>query len=341
MSGGRLLRVALVGATGTVGREILELLESRRFPLQELLPVASDRSLGEAVEWLGHSLPVETEIPQLDGLDLMFLAVPREAAPVWIERALAAGVACIDLSGALAGREDVPLLAADLAPAADALQAPVLACPSAAALALALVLAPLEPAAGLRRVVVSLLLPASAAGRRGVAALEGETVALFNQQDFEDDSVFPHGIAFDCVPSPAEAPRHRVARCEAELAGELGRLLGRTVPTAVSSVQVPIFAGMGLAVALETERPLDPQSCEEVLEKAPGVSVWRDAMGPGTRASDGREEVLVGRLRPDPSATAPGGGLLLWLSVDPVRLAASNALRLAAARFVAQLGSGS
>lgn len=335
MSGGRLLRVGLVGATGTVGGEILELLETRRFPLQELVPVASERSLGEVVEWLGHALAVETELPGLEGLDLLFLCVPREAALPWIERAVAAGVPCVDLSGAVAERPEAPLLAADLGPAPDALQSPVLGCPSAAALSLALVLSPLDATAGLRRAVVSLLLPAAAAGRRGIAALEGETVALFNQQEWEEESVFPHAVAFDCVPSPPEASRRRIAGSEADLAGEVGRLLGRELPLAVSAVQVPIFSGLGLLLALETERPLDPEACEAVLAKAPGVSLWPDDVGPGTRASAGQSDVFVGRVRPDPSAPPPAGGLLLWLSVDPVRLAATNALRLAAARFAA------
>lgn len=335
MNGGRLLRIGLVGATGTVGGELLELLESRRFPLQELVPVASERSLGETVEWLGHSLPVETELPGLAGLDLLFLCVPRDAALPWLERAVEAGVPCIDLSGAVADRPEVPLLAADLEATPQALQAPVVSCPSAAALALSLVLAPLAAAAGLRRAVVTMLLPAAAAGRRGIAALEAETVALFNQQEWEEGSVFPHAIAFDCVPSPPEASRHRVAGSEAELAGEVGRLLGRELPLAVSAVQVPIFSGLGLVLALETERPLAPEACEDLLAKAPGVAVWTAEVGPGTRASAGQSEVFVGRVRPDPSASPRTGGLLLWLSVDPVRLAATNALRLAAAHFAA------
>lgn len=183
MSEGRLLRVAVVGATGAVGAEVLALLQSRRFPLQEVLPIATERSLGETVELLGHEMPVVTEAVRLEGLDLVLLCAPRGEALAWVRAALEQGVPCIDLSGAAAATDEVPLLDALREPTADALAQPLLASPGGAALAWSRVLGPIDEAAGVRRVVATTLEAASGAGRAGVSALEAETLALFNQQE--------------------------------------------------------------------------------------------------------------------------------------------------------------
>jgi len=324
-----LLRVAVVGATGAMGGELLEQLRERRFPLQELRPIATDRSLGETVDWLGHELPVATEDETLAGLDLVFVCTPPAAALDWVRRALEARVACVDFSGALAGRTEVPLLCADQPFDPDALAAPLLAAPAPAALALARVLAPVRALAGLTRISALLCEPASGAGRAGVDALQAETIALFNQEDLPETG-FDHTIAFDCLPAPAPLDASGASALEARVAGELGRLLGADPPCAVSMLRMPTFAGMGIQLAFETERPLEPAACRERLAKVGGVRIWGLDSGPTTRDAIGDEAVLVGRVRRDPSATL---GLLLWLALDPARLAAANALRLAEARF--------
>ena len=124
-----LLRVAVVGATGAVGTDLVELLQEQRFPLQELRPIATDASLGATVDWLGHDVPVESE-SELRGLDLAFLCLPAEAARDWIARALRANVACIDLSGAVADQAEVPVLAAGLPGAEAASSSPLVSSPA-------------------------------------------------------------------------------------------------------------------------------------------------------------------------------------------------------------------
>lgn len=329
MSPGRLQRVAVVGATGTVGSDLLELLQARRFPLQQLVPIASDRSLGEGVEVLGEDLPVQNEIASLKGLDLIFLCTPRQAALDWIRRALHDEVPCIDLSGAVAHQREIPL---GVAEPGTAPVAPLLSGPSAPALALGRFLAPLVATCGVRRAVATLCLPVSNVGRAGVQALEAETLALFNQQERPEASTFPHPIAFECVPSPGEASIPVASELEESVARDLQRLLGQALPLALAPVQVPTFAGLGITLAVELARPLALAACREALAKAPGVQLWDSPVGPGTRAGVGLEKVLVSRLRPDPSVGPEGGGLLAWLSADPVRLVTDNAVRLAEAR---------
>jgi aspartate-semialdehyde dehydrogenase len=324
-----LLRVAVIGATGALGGELLEQLRERRFPLQELRPVATGHSLGETVDWLGHELPVETELETLRGLDLLFVCTPAAAALDWIRRALEASLACIDFSGALAGRAEVPLLSADRALDAAALAAPVLTAATPAALALARVLAPIRAAAGLTRVSATLCEAASGAGRAGVDALQSETIALFNQEELPE-SELGHALAFDCLPATGPLDAGGESELEARVARELGRLLEAELPRAVTALRVPTFAGMGIQLALETERELAPAACLEQLGKVPGVSAWALPQGPTTRDAIGDADVHVGRVRGDPSARQ---GLLLWLAFDPARLAVTNALRLAEARF--------
>jgi aspartate-semialdehyde dehydrogenase len=324
-----LLRVAVVGATGSLGGELLDQLRERRFPIQELRPIATERSLGETIDWLGHELPVVTDVESLSGLDLVFLCTPAEPALEWVRRALQANVACFDFSGALAARSEVPLLApgADLDPLA--LAAPLVSVPVAPALALTRVLAPLRETGGLKGLVVTLCDSASGAGQRGVDALQAETIALFNQEE-PPETGLPHTLAFDCLPSVGEPDELGNSPVEARVRRELVRLLDHDLPCSIGALRLPIFAGMGIQVALETERELSPERALECLTKAPDVAVWAQAEGPSTRDAIGEEAVQVSRLRRN---GATPHGISMWLTLDPVRVAASHALRVAEARF--------
>jgi aspartate-semialdehyde dehydrogenase len=325
-------RVAVIGATGTLGSDLAQVLGERGYPVAELIPVATDASLGEEVELQGETRAVLTGDVPLRGVDLVFLCVPPDAAAPWIRQALEAKVPCIDLSGSLAGRDDVPVVAADLHPAAEALRHPLVSCPPGPALALALGLAPLQARFGLRRVVGTVLESASGAGREGIRTLEAEVVALFNQEELPEPTVFAAPVAFDCVPElehPADP--HGPGQGETAVVSVVQRLLGAAVPISLTRVRVPTFAGVGASLALETVEPASPEAVRELLLKAAAVELWDPgAAGPSTRDAVSRSCVLVGRVRRDPSAP---GGLLLWLSGDPVRLAASNAVRIAEARF--------
>ena len=334
MSASRGLRVAIAGATGTLGSELLAVLDERRFPVSDLRPIASERSLPDAVEFQGETFDVETGTPSLRGVDLIFLCAPPGASLDLVRVALRESVACIDLSGALSGSSDVPLVVADLSPTREALRSPVLAAPAGPALAWALALAPIARAVGLVRVIGTGLESASTAGRAGIEALSSESVALFNQQDVPESSPFVQPIAFNCLPGLGEVDAAGDTAHERAVARDLRRLLGEAVHVAVTTVHVPVFTSSGAALAVETERPLDVADARVRLAKAPGVEGFDgDLVGPSTRAAAGRDVVLVGRLRRDPSTER---GLLLWVSADLVRLAAVNGVRLAESRMTAE-----
>jgi len=325
------LRIAVIGATGTVGSDLLSVLEARSFPLAELIPVATERSMGRAVEFQGQSIPVETKLPSLRGLGLVFLCVPAEEALEWVRAALHAEVPCIDLSGAVGGTSEVPLLVASLDPDPVDLLQPVIATPAGPTLAWSLALEPIQRCAGLRRVVGTAFEAVSGAGCAGIDSLQAEALALFGQRALPEPTVFPRGIAFDCIPMVGAAGEGEETEMEEELVRGLRRLLGAELPLAVTAVRVPTFSGTGASIAVEVAEELSAQELRELLAKSPGVALPGEAMpSPTIRDAIESETVLVGRIRRDPSAEQ---GLLFWLAADPVRLAASNAVRLAEARF--------
>jgi aspartate-semialdehyde dehydrogenase len=324
--------VAVIGATGTLGSDVIAVLEERDYPVGELVPVATDASLGEDVTVRGETLPVLAGEVPLRAADVAFLCLPPEAAAPWVKRALEAKVPCIDLSGAMAGVADVPVVAADLAPPRERLLRPLVVSPPGPALAWALALAPLQARFGLARVHGTSLEAASGVGRAGIRTLEAEVVALFNQEEPPESSVFAAPVAFDCVPE-LEHPEDPFGAgpAEARLVALLQALLGAPVPIAATRVRVPTFSGLGASLAVELGKPADPADVRAALLDAPGLELWDpEAPGPSTRDAGSRTRVLVGRLRRDPTGPA---GVLLWLAADPVRLAATNAVRIAEARF--------
>jgi aspartate-semialdehyde dehydrogenase len=325
------LRIAVIGATGALGAELIEALSSSSIRVAQIVPTATDRSFGAEVEFQDEAYPVETELPSLHGLDFIFLCAPRAASLDIARAALHAAVPGIDLSGALATTPEVPFQVADLGVPEEERAFPFAATPAGPALACALVLHPLADAVGLERVQATLLDSASAGGVRGAESLMSESLALFNQQELPDPTVFSRPVAFDCGPGATRSGVDGDSPREQQAMAELTRLLGEDIGVSVTAVQVPTFLGLGVSLGVETREPLDPDEARALLAKAPGVDVWpNEAEGPSLRAAAGREEVLVGRIRSDKTLE---NGLLLWLASDPVCLAAANAVKLAEARL--------
>jgi len=327
------LRIGILGATGALGGEVLNALAGSGIPVAEIVAIAKDDSVGRDVELHDEVYPVEVGLGRVRGLDFLILCAPPAVSLEGVREALRASVPCLDASGVLAASPEVALRVAAFG-AQWSPDAPLVVAPPGPALALALVLCPLAQAAGLVRVSATLLEAASAAGRGGIEALYQESLALFNQQDFPEPGVFARPVAFDCVPVLGELDESGRSDHENALERSLVRLVGEGLKVGVTAVQVPTFSGLGAAVALETERSLDPKEAARVLALAPGVEPWtenpRDAT---TRAAAGRAATLVARLRRDPVTE---NGLALWISADPLRLCAANAVGLARTRFGAR-----
>lgn len=333
----KLLRLGVVGAAGVLGRELLAVLESQRLPVLELVPIGSEGSAGEGVEFQGEDLPLRPPTTALTGLDAVFLCAPAEESLAHARRALHARVPCFDLSGALARSEDVPLLDVEAEPGSDSVTAPLVSVAGGPALALARVLRALDEASPLGRVQATILESASTAGRRAFTALSEETAAIMNQQEAPEAEALPWPIAFDCHPATDEADLGGRSGREAEIAALLERLLGRELALDCTVLRIPTFTGEGAVLAVETARPLDAGEVAARLAKVPGLEVVaHDRGGLRTRASTGRDAVLVGRIRP----AAGGTGLVLWLAADTQRLTARNAVRLAELRLAAEPDAG-
>ena len=338
-------RIGVLGATGALGGEVLAALDASTLRIAEIVPIATDRSLGEDIEFQGETYPVQAELPRLRGLDLLFCCAPVDASLELVREALKAEVPCIDCSGALIASEDVPVRVGTLpasvgdegapivtmpAPVGDE-GAPIVTMPAGPALPWALVLAPLQQAAGLRRVVGSVLDAASVSGREGIEALSAGSLALFSLQEPAESEAIARPLAFDCLPAVGEVDGNGSTARETMIATGLRRLLGAELPIAVTVIQVPAFVGQASSLAIETERRIEAKEVEDLLAGATGVELWdHDAEGPNLRAAAGRDVVLVGRVRNDP--TVPHG-ILLWMVADMLRLTAAHAVEIATARL--------
>lgn len=323
------LRVVVVGASGALGTEVLSALESSSLPISELAPVATDRSIGVEIEFRGSLLYIAAEMPPLATADLVIGCAPAGVGLDLVRTALRAEVACIDCSGALAGSKEVPLVVSELCSSRAAL-APVIATPSGAAIGWAFVLAALEEAAGIERVVGTVLQSASHAGLGGIDVLSAETIALLSQGELQEPQLFTAPVAFDCLAATGERAEVPGAATtfEERVRGDLRRLLGPDLAVAVTGVQVPTFVGEGSTLTIETKEPLAVEDALAALEKAPGVELRESA--PSTRDATGSNVALVGRVRQDPSHER---GLQLWVATDGLALAAANVVKLAEARL--------
>jgi aspartate-semialdehyde dehydrogenase len=326
------VRLGVTGATGALGTEVLTALDAARLPIAQLVAVAGERSLGAELDFQGELVPVAPELPALHGLDLLINCAPAHAAPNIARAALRAEVPCIDLSGAFVLRPEVPLVWALSGERVD--PAPLLAAPVDAALVWLPVLRALAPLGAATRVRGTVLEGASASGRAGIDALSRESLALFNQQEVPEAEELAHPLAFDARPTSGEREAGGRRAREAALAGLLARALAPAPAVSARWIQVPVFVGQCSALGISFAHPVDPGEAAGALAKAPGVELWSaGSEGPNLRAVAGREVVVVSH--PEPVAGAPDA-LFVWAAGDLLRLAAANAVALAASRVAAR-----
>ncbi|WP_242338513.1 MULTISPECIES: aspartate-semialdehyde dehydrogenase [Anaeromyxobacter] len=327
------MTLALVGATGEVGRAALDALDQLDLPVKALRPFASPRSAGELVEFQGDDLRVA---PLADGAfrgcDVALFCAGAEVAREWAPRAWAEGCAVVDVSPAFRADGEVPLVVAELnAEAIAAFRARgVVATPGPTATAVALALAPLR-AAGIERVVVSTYEPASGAGRAGVAELEREARDLLGLKEPDPAARFPHRLAFNLIPQVGAFGEGGATDEEEGIVRDARRVLGAPeLRLTATAVRVPVFYGEAVAVNVTTREKLGVSEARELLRAAPGVKVV-DTPGEGIypmpMLAANEDAVLVGRLREDRSQAR---GLDLFLVVENTRKgAATNALQIA------------
>jgi aspartate-semialdehyde dehydrogenase len=341
----RPLRLALLGASGAVGRAALEVLEEHEVPVASLRALGSGRTAGAGLDFRGERLRVE-EVREgaFRGCDLALFAAPARAARAWAPVARAEGCLVVDASSAFRGDPEVPLLVPEVNPE-EAARLPKGIAASACGLvpALALALAPIRDAAGLVRAGVVALESASGAGRAGIAQLEAEALALMGGREPDPPAAIPYRLAFNLVPEagPAGAGPAGGPEAEAGLAADLGRVLGGGLAVFATAVRVPLFYGCAAAVSLATRRRMAVAEARQVLRGAAGVKLVDDPaerLYPMPMLGVNDDAVLAGRVREDPTRE---NGLEVFLTVDNLRKGGATNL-VQVARLVAErhLGPG-
>ncbi|MEB3360559.1 MAG: aspartate-semialdehyde dehydrogenase [Synechococcaceae cyanobacterium] len=327
----RPLRVAVLGATGAVGQELLQLLAERRFPVAELIPLASPRSAGQELDWQGERLQVRpVDQGAFEGVDLVLASAGGSVSRAWAPQATAAGAVVIDNSSAFRLDPDVPLVVPEVNPAAALLHRGIIANPNCTTILLTVALAPLAARRPIRRVVVSTYQSASGAGARAMEELRQLSRTVLDGGQPES-SVLPHSLAFNLFLH--NSPLQPNGYCEEEL-----KMLHETrkimdlpeLRLSATCVRVPVLRAHSEAVNIEFEEPFPVEEARQLLASAPGVELLEDFVAnrfPMPIDVTGRDAVAVGRIRQDLSEPR---ALELWLCGDQIRKgAALNAIQIA------------
>ncbi len=313
-------RVAVLGATGLVGSALLAGLSERDFPVSEVIAAASG-SGGRWVRMGERSLPVQQCTPAgLAGMDLVFNCAGRAAAEAYLPSLAGAGTLCVDKSTAFRARCDVPLVIPEVNGDQLRHHCGIVASPNCVTIQLAVALAPLHRALGLRRVVVSTYQSISGAGREALELLQRETEA--------SPCSAPRRLAGNVIAGIGDMDSNGHSGEERKIAAELQRILPGGPAAAVTAVRVPVEIGHCTAVWCEPSTSVTAERVREILAEAPGVTVASGGAGYCTpREVAGSDEVHVGRIRTDGEA---GEGFWLWVVSDNLRKgAATNALQIA------------
>ncbi len=318
--------IAVIGATGTVGETLVQLLEEREFPVATLHLLAGNASAGQAVAFRGKNLRVR-ELTDFDfsQVQLAFFAAGEEVARQYGVKAQAVGCSVIDLSGGL--EQALPVVPEANAEALAAASAPyLLSSPAPVATALAAVLAPLRATPGLRRVTLTAALAVSSLGRAGVSELARQTTELLNMRPLEPQ-LFDRQVAFNLLARMGEEEGGH-AHLERRVAAELKRVLAvEGLRVAVTCCVVPVFFGDSLAVSLQACEPVDVAAVAALLDRQPGVELVESGDYPSVVGDAvGQDELYVGRLRAGLDDPAE---LNLWIASDNVRKgSALNAVQI-------------
>ena len=324
-------RVAVLGATGAVGTELLELLASRRFPLRDLKLLASPASAGKRIDFQGESLTVQAVTASaFEDVDLVLASVGAATSQVWVPQAVGAGAVVVDNSSAFRMDPQVPLVVPEINPQVAATHRGIIANPNCSTILMAIAIWPLHQVQSLERVVVATYQSASGAGARGMAELQHQAQAMLAGETPATE-VFPHPLAFNLFPHNSALNDQGYCEEEVKMVLETRKIFG--VPDlriTATCVRVPVLRAHSEMVNLAFRQPFPVQRARELLAQAPGLKLlenWEANHFPMPLEASGQDAVLVGRIRQDISNA---DGLELWLSGDQIRKgAALNAIQIA------------
>ncbi len=327
------MRVAVVGATGAVGSTILDVMRERSFPATEVVPFASARSAGRTTDFGDERLEVVAlSDDSIQGFDIALFSAGSGVSEEWAPRFALAGAVVVDNSSFWRTHEDVPLVVAEVNPGALDGHRGLVANPNCSTMQMVVALKPILDAAGIERLVVSTYQSVSGTGQRAVEELRDQALAVLEAKEVPAPAVYPHQIAFNAVPQVESFKSgDDYTTEERKMMGETRKILGaRDMGISATCVRIPVHTGHSESINVQTCDELSPEDCRDLLGSAPGVRVIDDpanALYPLAIDAAGQDDVLVGRIRRDPSHERC---LNLWVVGDNLRKgAATNAVQVA------------
>lgn len=325
------VNVAILGATGRVGQELIKVLEERDFPVKEFRPLASARSKDAKIMFKGKAYPVQEPSEEaFKGIDIVLASAGSDISEALAPLAVKQGACVIDNSNAFRMDQDVPLVVPEVNGHALKNHKGIIANPNCSTAQLVVVLKPLHEAAGLKRVIVSTYQSVSGAGKEAIDELEAQTKAIVDDKEYEAQ-VFQKQISFNLIPHIDKFLPNGYTKEEMKVVQESQKILELpNLAVTCTAVRVPVVISHSESVLVELEKPLSPQQAREILSESPAVEVWDDPENniyPTPIDAAGEDPVYVGRIRVD---TSSPNGLNMWVVADNLRIgAALNAVRIA------------
>jgi len=323
--------VAVVGATGAVGNEMIAVLEERDFPVDSIRLFASERSEGVRLNFKGQEIPVETlKEDSFQDIDIALFSAGAERSRIWAPIAAKSGCVVVDNSSQWRMDPEVPLVVPEVNPHDLKWHKGIIANPNCSTIQMVVALKPIHDVAKIKRVVVTTFQAVSGTGKKAMDELLQQTVALLNFKEIKIQ-VYPHQIAFNVLPHIDKFLENGYTKEEMKMVNETKKIMGDpSIRVTATTVRVPVFRGHSESVNIETEKKITAQEVRELLSKAPGVVVIDNPEKneyPLPIYASGKDEVFVGRIREDESIE---NGINMWVVSDNLRKgAALNAVQIA------------
>jgi aspartate-semialdehyde dehydrogenase len=328
----KLWNVAIAGATGAVGNQMIECLEERNFPVGKIKFLASERSVGKILEFRGKPVVVELlDHNAFEGIDIALFSAGGSRSEEYCPSAAKAGAVCIDNSSAWRMNPDVPLVVPEVNPHAIAqyTKKGIIANPNCSTIQMVVALKPLHDYGKIRRVVVSTYQAVSGTGKKAIDELRIQAGELLNGRPAEA-KVYPHRIAFNCLPQIDSFEPNGYTKEEMKMINETRKIMEADIKVTATTVRVPVFYGHSESVNIETEKKITVEKAFELLRNAPGCKLVDNVskkIYPMPIDAAGQDLTFVGRIREDMSVE---NGLNLWVVADNIRKgAATNAVQIA------------
>lgn len=334
--------VAIMGATGAVGKQFLNILEERNFPIDELRPLASERSKGKTVAFRGKKIEVQVLTENsFGGIDIVLASAGAARSKEFLPHAVSAGAVCVDNSSAFRMDENVPLVVPEVNPETIKTHKGIIANPNCSTIQMILPIAAIKKETSIKRVIVTTFQSVSGAGLQNILELEKQIMELsgkgahftLGEHTVPSEMVdkFSHQIAYNLIPHIDVFKENFYTKEEMKMVEETRKILGVTnLAVTATCVRVPVYYAHSESVNIETEKKVTRDEALALLEKFPGIRVIDDPRNNGYPmpvTAEGKDQVFVGRVREDESVA---NGLNMWVVADNLRKgAALNAIQIA------------